>query len=194
LPRQFTHYYPEVVVDVVEIDPMVVDVAKQFFQVEANDRLRIHVIDGRRFLQRSSEKWDLILLDAYTTNRYGGTVVAHLTTREFLTMAASHLNPGGVLHFHVAFGETRLRSALQKTIGSVFSSVLSTEGEIIASDTPLITTKEVISERARSSPAGRLPHMASYITTLGPPPPPSAYVPLLTDDYAPVDTLMRQTY
>ena len=32
-PRAYQHYYPKVMVDIVEIDPMVVDVAKKYFTV-----------------------------------------------------------------------------------------------------------------------------------------------------------------
>jgi spermidine synthase len=189
IPKQLVHYYPDTTVDVVEIDPMVADVARKYFDVQPSDRLRIHLGDGRMFLNRSQEKWDLIIIDAYTTNRYGDTMPPHLVTREFFVAVSRHLNDGGILHFHCAFGETRLLLALQKTIASVFGSTYVTAGEILGSHVALVTSKETALERARSSPAGKLPRLAQYIGEMKPYTPVPADIPLLTDDYAPVDTL-----
>lgn len=190
--KQFSKYYPDVTVDAVEVDPMVVDLAKRFFRVEPSERLRVHTGDGRAFLKRSREYWDLIIVDVYTTNRYGDTIPAHMVTREFFDEVAGRLAPGGMLHFHCAFGQTKLLPAIQKTIASVFGYVLTASGEILASDTALITSKEVIVERARSSPAAGLPNLSSYIDWLGPNPAVAADIPLLTDDYSPVDALVRE--
>lgn len=189
MPKQFVHDYPDATVDVVEIDPVVVHVAQTYFEVQPGDRLRIHVADGRMFLKRSQEKWDLIIIDAYTTNRYGDTIPPHLVTREFFAEVARHLDDGGILHYHCVFGDSRLFLALQKTIASVFASSYAARGEILASQVALLTPRETALARARSTPAGRLPNLAAYIGELRPYAEPPADVPLLTDDYAPVDTL-----
>jgi spermidine synthase len=192
--KQFSHDYDDVIVDVVEVDPLVVDVAKRYFGVRESDRLRIHVGDGRTFLSHARERWDLIIIDAYTSGRYGDTIPAHLTTREFFTEAAAHLEDGGMLHFHCVFSGTPLLPALEKTIGSVFDSVISADGEIVASNVSLILSKGILLQRAKSGPAARLPHLATYIAALAPRqrnPEAAKNVPLLTDDYAPVDTLVH---
>lgn len=190
-PKQFLKYYEDVEVDAVEVDPLVVDVARRYFGVSPSPRLRIHVADGRMFLKHTRETWDLIIVDAYTRSPYGDTIPPHLVTREFFQEASGRLNDGGVLHFHCAFGGSKLFPALQKTIAQVFDSVLVVESEIVASDVPLITPKEVMSERARRSPAAELPHLQSQIALLRPAGTVAASVPLLTDDYAPVDRLLR---
>ena len=187
--KQFARYYDDVTVDAVEIDPLVVDVAKRFFEVEESDRLRIHVGDGRMFLKRSTEKWDLIIVDSYTTTRYGDTVPPHMVTREFFAEAAGHLNEGGIVHFHCAFGRSKLLPALQKTLGSSFRYVLATDSQILASDVAMITAKETLLERGSHSPARHLPQLRGFITRLGPPPAADDAIPVLTDDYSPVDTL-----
>jgi spermidine synthase len=190
--KQFTHDDPNVIVDVVEIDPLVVDVAKRFFLVKPSERLRIHLADARAFLKGSTESWDLIIMDAYTANRYGDTIPPHLVTRQFFETVTAHLTDGGVFHFHCIFGRSRLLPALEKTIGSVFGSVLVSNGEILASNVALITSKETIAERAKNSPASRLPSLPAYIASLEPNATVPTDVPLLTDDYAPVDLLVRE--
>jgi spermidine synthase len=92
-PKQFLQTYPNVTIDVVEVDPAVVRVAKEWFEVPDDPRLRTHAMDGRQFLARSTETWDLIFLDAY-----GRTYVPfHLLTLEFLALVREHLAPGGLV-------------------------------------------------------------------------------------------------
>ena len=189
IPKQYVHYYPDTIVDVVEIDPVVVDVARTYFDVRTSDRLRIHVMDGRLFLKRSREKWDLIHIDAHTTNRYGDTIPPHLVTQEFLREVSQHLNPGGIVHFHCAFGGTKLLAAIQKTMASVFRHVYVAGGETLGSDVALITPKDTVLARVRESPAARLPRLVGYLESMKPYAPVGDDIPVLTDDYAPVDTL-----
>jgi spermidine synthase len=91
-PKQFLEYYPGVTVDVVEIDPEVVRVAREYFYVPDDPRLNVHIADGRAFLG-SAGTYDLIVLDAYSKTY----VPFHLMTLEFFEALAEHLNPGGVV-------------------------------------------------------------------------------------------------
>jgi spermidine synthase len=189
LVKQFARFYPDAEVDAVEVDPMVAQVAERFFDVRTSPKVRIHVADGRTFLKRSAEKWDLIVMDAYTTNTYGDTVPPHLVTREFFAEVANHLTERGNFHFHCAFYTSPLLPAIHETIRSVFPHVLRTEGEILASRFPLMLDREGLAERARSQPFAAFPHLQRFIGALTPERVPGK-VPILTDDYAPVDTLI----
>ncbi|HYH09578.1 MAG TPA: fused MFS/spermidine synthase [Thermoanaerobaculia bacterium] len=189
--KQFLRHYPQATIDVVEIDPLVVQVARKWFAVPVDPRLRIHVADGRTFLKRSSEKWDLVVIDAYTTNRYGDTIPAHLTTREFFAEVDAHLSERGIVHFHCAFHQPRVLGAIQRTMASVFPSVLRTSGELLASRVPLIAERETLLAGLASSELKRLPHLARSIDALTAERLGDAGTLLLTDDYAPVDTLIH---
>ncbi|HEX7705702.1 MAG TPA: fused MFS/spermidine synthase [Thermoanaerobaculia bacterium] len=191
--KQYLHFYPEATIDAVEVDPMVVSVAERYFELPFSERLRIHVMDGRTFLKRTADRWDLVIIDAYTTNRYGDTLPPHLVTREFFEEVASRLTDHGIIQFHCAFGneESRILDALHRTIESVYPYVLRSGGELFASMTPLITPKETMHARLIESPAARLPQLASYIDSLASTNAPRDAV-LLTDDYAPVETLITR--
>jgi len=190
-PRQFSRFYPDAIVDVVEVDPVVVDVAKRHFAVTPSERLRIHVADGRTFLARSRERWDLIIIDAYTTSRYGDTIPAHLTTREFFATVAAHLSEGGIAHFHCAFDGSKLFQSIHATMAGVFPHTVHTRGEILASDSPLIGDVDALRERAKASPAAHFPSFHPAVAGLRSDPPPHDAL-RLTDDYAPVDTLLSR--
>ena len=99
--RTFTHYYPDVTVSSVEIDPAVGEAAKRFFHYAESDRQKLYLMDGRMFLRRSTEKYDAIILDAFTQGRYGASIPAHLVTREFFELSKAHLTPNGVLAYNV---------------------------------------------------------------------------------------------
>ena len=80
LPMFLHKNFPQAIIDIAEIDPAVVAVAKKFFDVREDERLRIHLGDARSFVQASAPgRYDLILVDAYGAH----SAPAHLTTREF---------------------------------------------------------------------------------------------------------------
>jgi len=109
---------PDVQIDVVELDPGVVDVSKRYFGVRETDRVHIIESDGRVYLTRHKEPYDLILLDAY---RELG-VPFHLLTREFYTLVKDHLAPGGAVAANIT-GGTRLYVSSLVTLRAVFPTV-----------------------------------------------------------------------
>src|SRR5205809_453849 len=78
-----------------------VNVAKEYFKVQETPALKIRNQDGRVFLNRTSDRYDVIIMDAYTTSRYGSSIPPHLTTREFFALASAHLTTNGVLAYNV---------------------------------------------------------------------------------------------
>ena len=126
----FGRAMPDVHIDTVELDQRVIDVAKQYFALRETPRVRYIAADGRVFLNRSKDHYDLILLDAYR----GGYVPFHLLTREFYTLVKSRLTPGGAVAFNVHDG-TKLYHSTVRTLGEVFPTVdlyPSGMGEVIA--------------------------------------------------------------
>jgi spermidine synthase len=87
---------PDATQDVVEIDPAVVRVAREYFAFAPSDRVRVITQDGRVFVKRAlsqGERYDLIMLDAFT----GEYIPEHLMTREFLEEVRGLLTEDGVL-------------------------------------------------------------------------------------------------
>ena len=122
-PKQFLERYPWVNVDVVEIDPDVVDAAYRFFNVPKDDpRLDVYVMDGRAFLD-DAPSYDLIVLDAYSPTY----VPFHLMTLEFHSELNEHLNADGVIVSNLItslVGDTsELLWSEVKTVEQVFPNV-----------------------------------------------------------------------
>ncbi|MDH3402339.1 MAG: fused MFS/spermidine synthase [Acidobacteriota bacterium] len=119
--RPWRRLAPELEVDFVEIDAVVPRIAQQYGFWTPHPRDRVHIADGRQFLRRSAESWDLIYVDAYI----GLAVPFHLTTREFFALAAAHLEPGGVLAVNLAAGlEDPFSRSLLHTVRRAFRSTV----------------------------------------------------------------------
>lgn len=107
-------------IDAVEIDPAVIRVAQDHFGLRPEEG-RVHAADGRRFLEESTETYDLIIMDAFGSS----SIPFHLVTQEFFALAASRLSPGGVLAMNI---ETRswddiLAASLGATLSTSFGNI-----------------------------------------------------------------------
>lgn len=108
-------------IDAVEIDPVVADLAYQYFGLKESDA-HLFIMDGRQYLQSHPEKYDYIILDAFGSS----SIPFHLVTRESFGLIASRLNPGGVLAINIesqGWHDLLVRS-LTATLKQHFQNVL----------------------------------------------------------------------
>ncbi len=201
--RSFLHHHPGVTIDSVELDPVVVGVATNFFGVPIDDRHRVRVSDGRSFLRRARERYDLIVLDAYTRHRYGSQIPHHLATREFFELARDRLTPDGVLAYNVItisrLGGAEAGLALARTLGEVFPQVYCFQAAtsrnvvMIATRDPRRLTNAELARRAAALAGGGVRLPPGVVQRLGAfqmdVPRRARAAPVLTDDYAPVESL-----
>lgn len=86
-------YLPDARVTTVELDPAVVELAHKYFGIREEPNFQEVTRDGRIFLASSKERYDIILIDAYR----GPFIPFHLLTKEFYRIVREHLAAGGVL-------------------------------------------------------------------------------------------------
>jgi spermidine synthase len=195
-PRVFQEMYPNVTVDVVEIDPEVVSVSKQYFGVEESDRLNIYTMDGREYLRETNQTYDLIVLDAYRKDK----VPFQLTTVEFMQLTAERLDDDGVLVANIISAPSGPASqfyrAEYKTMREVYPQVYSfpTAGSVVVQNIEVVATKEStlvsrdeFQQRNQQRAVGidLAAELSSYRNDE-----PTDDVPVLRDDRAPVDSLL----
>jgi spermidine synthase len=212
--RKFVEDDPETRVDLVEIDPLVVDLSLKFFHLQPSDRLHVHVDDGRNFVRRTKDKYDLVILDAFTI---GGQIPFHLTTKEFMQEIQQVLTPDGLLLANIngslVGSRSRIVRAEFKTASEVFGNVYlfphlheleRKQASLFDQRSPrsiiLIAvrggnrwTKELIANMAlqlQKSGTVRTPTFLEDAMQFFDDPLSVADVPLLTDDYAPVDIMV----
>lgn len=116
--RYIQEYYPASIVDAVELDRGVIDLAKKYFGVRESDKYRITESDARVYLNRSKERYDIIMSDAYPN----GSIPFHLYTKEFYEIVRGHLEEGGCFVMNLYSTKKLFKSTLS-TLNSVFESV-----------------------------------------------------------------------
>ncbi len=204
IPRRFWRDYPEMAVQVAELDPKVVEVAERFFGVRQDPRLHIVSDDGRLYLRKTAQRYDIMILDAY----FSESIPFHLTTREFLQLAKSRLAPGGVVVSNIIGAlegsRSKLFRAMHRTFGEVFPGLypfpvaFRPSGEtgtirniiLVASDERGLTREEILRRAQRLTPRVTYKQFLQYAGDYYDGPIAVSDVPILTDDFAPVDTLL----
>ncbi len=125
VPKDFLRRYPDVNIDVVEIDPQMTEIARKHFKLKDDSRLKIIHEDGRTFLRRSdSAKYDVIMMDAFGSLF---SVPYQLTTVEAVREMRRTLREDGVVIFNLGSSITgeasRFLHAELATYQSVFPTV-----------------------------------------------------------------------
>jgi spermidine synthase len=179
---------PSLDITCVELDPAVVELAKKYFGVRPQDKFKINVADGRSYLTKSRELWDVIMIDAYR----GPFVPFHLLTEEFFKVVKSRLKPGGVVVQNIEPSTMMFDSAIA-TIQKVFPNIeLYDVGNyvVVAYDGPRQAAAQ-LKERAAALQAEHgfrypLPMLVAERNVVTR----TIKGKVLTDDFAPVESLL----
>jgi spermidine synthase len=114
----------DIEVTAVELVPSVIEAFYDFFEdansVMSNPKGKIIIDDGRRFLSRTSKKYDLITVDPPPPVE--SAMSGLLYSKEFLELAKSRLKPGGIL-FHWFPVDSNTFPVVLETIRESFSYV-----------------------------------------------------------------------
>ena len=198
-PRRFHRDYPTLKIDAAELDPEVVSVAKRYFMFQESERMQVQAVDGRIFLQRTPHRYDVIVLDAY----YADAIPFHLSTREFFQELKAKLTPTGILVSNiigsVQGADSKLFRSILKTLQTEFLQtyvfpvdevsniivIATQEKERLGKQEVIRRSRRLEEERKVQFPLERYAH--TYVLD----PIPLQDVPVLTDDYAPVDGLLH---
>ena len=106
----------------VEIDQRIIDLSYEYFQM--NKDVNVICDDGRNFIARDKEMYDIILVDAYSSI----SAPFHMTTTEFFTLVKEHLNDDGIMMMNVnMYSENKgsISAALCDTAYGVFDNLYS---------------------------------------------------------------------
>ena len=88
LPRYLAKTYPTANIEVVEIDPGLLPIARQYFAYTDPSNITIHFDDARTFLNRTNTVYDIILIDVYNDSE----VPFSLVTAEYSAALRKHTN------------------------------------------------------------------------------------------------------
>jgi spermidine synthase len=172
-------------IDVVEIDPAVVRVARSHLGLADSSRMRIHEEDARRFLAAvpAHRSFDVVLGDTF--NDY--SVPFQLATREFNDLLARQLKEDGLYVMNVVDAERNdfLRSVV-RTLRETFPfvTVLRSPGtwppDASRQTTVVVAAKRPPSRSLPGAVAG--PELDAFVA--------GGHSVALTDDHVPVEQLL----
>jgi len=144
MPKYIKARYPTTSVDVIEIDPDVINAAYKY--LELHNEVNVLVGDGRNVLKHRSLTYDLIVNDAFHGVR---NIPFHLVTKEFTKIVKEKLSSHGIYAVNVMGHPTKsnLVNTIVKTIMEEFEylSLLYDRGNteqniwILASSYPIKT-------------------------------------------------------
>lgn len=190
-PRHQLDLHPRAIADAVEIDPDLVDVARETFALEDDPRINVIVEDGRTFLNASDETYDAILIDAFKS---AGSIPYQLATFESMSHCSRLLADDGVLAMNVIASTrgagSRFLWAEYATLRAIFPNV-----EVFAvfdpNDTAGIQNIAIIASKDPSTDLlAALVEVSPELAARRVVPPSSTGsepTPIITDDFAPVD-------
>ena len=187
IARAYGKLYPDVRIDGVEIDPEVTEAGRRFLGLADNRNLNVISADGRPYLELTSERYDVIVVDAYRQPY----IPFYLATKEFFELARERLRPGGVLALNVGTvpGDDRLPAAIESSVLTAFPQAwrwkpLRFNEIVLAFDRP-VSRAELAARAARASDdvAPLVPLFQRDVEAI------RASARPLTDDRAPVEWL-----
>jgi len=121
IPEALLNEPTQPIVDVSEVEPSLYGIAQEYFGVQESDRLNNYLQDGRRFLSKSENKYDVIYGDVYQSTL---SIPSHFTTVEFFELVRDRLTDDGVFISNVVGDQYQGPDAFflseMKTFRSVF--------------------------------------------------------------------------
>lgn len=186
-PKHYLQKYPEAKLDVVEIDPRLTEIAKEHFKLKEDENLRIFHEDARVFLNRTTEKYDVIFGDVFCTQ---SSLPFHLTTKEAIQKNYDVLNDDGIVVVNLISsieGEKgKFLRAEYATYKSIFPQVFlfpvqnENDGEVLQNNV-LVALKSTEKAALKSDDVDFQKYLSHVWRREI-----KEDVPVLTDDYAPV--------
>ncbi|HWZ17895.1 MAG TPA: fused MFS/spermidine synthase, partial [Ktedonobacteraceae bacterium] len=191
--REFSAAYGPIPIDGVEIDNTIVNMGREYFHMN-EPNLHVVLQDGRYFLQTSSQKFDVVAIDAYQQPY----VPFQLTTKEFFQEVRNHLSPTGVTVINAGRtnSDFRLVNALAETMHSVFPNVYIidtarfTNSMVIGTNSPTSLNNFMINTGSLTNPL--LQNVARESIVYGNIREEHSRTVYFTDDRAPVEQLIDQ--
>lgn len=174
LPQYLASTYPDSTVDVVEIDPKLADIARQYFSY--NDPRNVNMIfeDARAYINKSDKKYDAILVDVYSD----ASVPFSLMTKEYGQQIERLVADKGVVIVNMIAGQNGACGELLRALDAPYRQSMGyaaykTQSFVSAKANMIVVYNKQPIQWKGSAPL-LLPSKAAY-----------------TDNYAPVERIQQ---
>lgn len=85
--------FPNALITGVDIDPVIIDIAKKYFLTGDRTYLQLVTADARTYVQKSRLRYDCIIIDIFT----GNAIPEFVNTASFITHCKERLSAGGAI-------------------------------------------------------------------------------------------------
>jgi len=189
-PKYALAHYPDLRIDVVELDPGITALARSHFGLTEHPRLRIVEEDARTFLRKVEQPYDVILCDVFNSHY---SIPFHLVTIEAVRLLGAALRPDGVILINLLAapegGSSRFYKTLRGTFAAEFPAI---HAYAVADPAAPRLWQNIILAAGRTAPthAPDDPILRDLLEHRLPAP--DGTWPPFTDEYAPVDRLLGE--
>lgn len=194
IPKLMLHELPNAYIDVSEIEPSLFELAKKYFKLPNSQRITNYTDDGRRLLHDTNKKYDLIFSDVYYSLF---SIPVHFTTQEFFQLAKNKLSTDGIFVANLIGTVSRQEPSLIMSEIKTFQTIFP-NSYFFAVDSPIKSGSQNIIfigyNSTKKIDFNQLSTNDIFLKSLkqkqiNPDRFELSPYPILTDNYAPIDTL-----
>jgi spermidine synthase len=173
VPRLFSYFHPDAP------------------QILSSPSAHVEIDDGRRFLERTQQQFDVITIDPPPPIESAGSSL--LYSKEFYSTIKQRLKQGGILQQWLPSGDKQVHAAIARALRESFENVRAFQGingygaHFLASDTPLL--QRTPAELARQLP----PSAAEDMVEWGPYPTPEGQFSATLRGEFPLDRFVAES-
>jgi spermidine synthase len=124
MPEAVHDAFPQSRIEVIELDPMVIEVGRRFFRTGEYPRMQVIAGDARLYLRTTDQRYDFIFGDAFNGVH---NIPAHLATVEFFDAVKRHLTSHGIYMMNIISAveghQSILFHAVTNTMAQVFRHI-----------------------------------------------------------------------
>ncbi len=183
-PKDFVRRLPDSTIDVVDIDPEIISIAKEYFNYKDDIRINPIVADGRIYLNNNKNKYDVIYLDAFNSK----VMPFQLTTVETVENIYRGLSDDGVVFVNILTAISGYKSRIlatqvknyERVFGKVYLYKVSSSPDNFAQNIILVASKN-----KDKKPISKDLELLGYLKNEIKPDYPNTVA--ITDNYAPTD-------
>ena len=178
LPQHFAEQYPNAQIDVVEIDPGLVDIAKQYFNYKSPDSVQVIAQDARAYLNTNAKQYDVVLVDVYSEL----SIPFSLSTAEYASSLRKATKSGGFVAANIIGSNKGVCGDLLHSMHAAYASQFTRDIAYPLVDTGMQAIQNIITVYSNTE-SSWLPTSNSVHLHKG---------QMFTDNFAPVEHLKQQ--
>lgn len=184
-PKYALDHYPDLQIDVVELDPGITQLARSHFGLTDHPRLTIYEEDARTFLHKVTHPYDVILCDVFNSHY---SIPFHLVTVEAVQLMRAALNPDGVILVNLLASPEGVASRFYKALHATFQTrFASVETYAVAAPGDRHLWQNLMLAAGSQPPTNPPEDPALQQMLTHALPVPGGTIAPFTDEYAPVD-------